>query len=234
MTERFDTFSPPPRSWGEPDLTHVLAVAEDEAELDPRVAATLLDETTRQAERQFEVQPILLMLAAAVTVLVAYGAVWVSVRHQHPYTGPSGTALGVLYGTLAAWIVLVVVVQTRALSGRRSRQRRLDGLAFAAIWICVYVFEGALRHAGASKAIAFGVWPASAPLLVVGSAATAYEAGRGRQGPAILAGAVVLLGASAAFAGPDGIWGVIAVGWCALLLVGAGGRLWQRYAQANG
>src|SRR6185312_4764155 len=199
MTDRFDTFSPPPRSWGEPDLTHVLAVPEDEVELDPVAAAALLAQTTRQAERRFHARPTALMVAAAATVLVAYGAVWLSVRHQHPYTGPSGTALGVLYGALAVWIVLVATVQHRALSGRSSRQRRIEAVAFVPIWICVYVFQGALHHAGASDAVTYGLYPAAAPLIIVGSAAAAYEAARGRLASAALAGAVVVLGAVGSF-----------------------------------
>jgi hypothetical protein len=190
----------------------------------------LLEQTTRQTQRQFELQPPILLLAAAVTVLVAYGAVWLSVRNQHPYSGPSGTALGVLYGTLAVWIVLLTTVLRRALRGRSSRQRKLEGITFAAIWICVYVFQGALHHAGASAAIAYGIYPAAAPLLIVGSAVAAYETARENRARAGLAAAAVVLAAIASFAGPASVWGVIGVGLCALLLISAAAKLWQRRA----
>jgi hypothetical protein len=231
MTERFDTFSPPR---AEPD-PWVRAAAEAEAiddgsELDPRAAAALLAQTRHEAERQFDMRPPLLTLAAAVTVLVAYGAVWLSVRHQHPYSGPTGTALAVLYGTLAVWIVLVVTVLRRALSGRSSRQRRLEGITFAAIWICVYVFQGALYHTDHSHAIAYGVYPAVAPLLLVGAAAAGYQAAREQWAEAGFAAAAVALGALAAFAGPRAVWGVIGVGFCALLLVNAAAQLRRRRA----
>ena len=164
------------------------------------------------------------------TVLIAYGAVWLSVRNQHPYSGPSGTALAVLYGTLAVWIVLVTTVLRRALSGRSSRQRRLEGITFGVIWICVYVFQGALYHADHSHAIAYGVYPAVAPLIVVGSAAVGYEAARNNSARAGFAAAAVVLGAFAAFAGPAGVWGVVGVGLCGLLLLGAAAQLRQRRA----
>lgn len=234
MTDRFDTFSPPPGSWGEPDLSQVVAVVEDDGDLDPMAAAALLERTTHEAERRFDVRPTGLMLAAAVTVLVSYGAVWISVRNQHPYTGPSGTALAVLYGTLAVWIVLVATVQRRALSGRSSRQRRIEAVAFIPIWICVYVFQGALHHAGASDSIAFGVYPAAAPLVIVGSAAAAYESARGRLASAAFAGAVVALGAVGSFAGPRAVWGVIGIGLCALLLVGAAAQVRERRMRTDG
>jgi len=230
MSERFDTFSPPK---AEPDPWETATeneTGDDGGELDPREAAALLQQTTRQAERQFDIRPPILMLAAAATVLVAYGAVWLSVRNQHPYSGPSGTALAVLYGTLAVWIVLVATVLRRALSGRSSPQRRLEGVAFAAIWICVYVFQGALHHAGASDAIAYGIYPAAAPLIIVGSAAAAYEVARENRAQAGFALAAVVLASIASFAGPAGVWGVIGVGLCVLVLVGAAAQLRQRHA----
>ena len=230
MSERFDTFSPPK---AEPDPWETATeneTGDDGGELDPREAAALLQQTTRQAERQFDIRPPILMLAAAATVLVAYGAVWLSVRNQHPYSGPSGTALAVLYGTLAVWIVLVATVLRRALSGRSSPQRRLEGVAFAAIWICVYVFQGALHHAGASDAIAYGIYPAAAPLIIVGSAAAAYEVARENRAQAGFALAAVVLASIASFAGPAGVWGVIGVGLCVLVLVGAAAQFRQRHA----
>ena len=93
------------------------ATVDDGEELDPREAAELLEQTTRRAQRQFDIRPPLLMLTGVVVVLIAYGALWLSVRHQHPYAGPTGTALAVLYSTLAVWIVLVTTVMRRATSG---------------------------------------------------------------------------------------------------------------------
>jgi hypothetical protein len=230
MSERFDTFSPPPP---EPDLWEAAAEAEGAPDepgggLDPHEAAALLEQATRQAEREFDARPPFLFLPAAVTVFVAYGVVWLSVHDQHPYSGPAGWALGVLYGTLALWIVLVATVLRRALSGRSSPQRRIEGATFAVIWICVYVFEGVLHHAGASNAIAFGIWPAVAPLIVVGSAAAAYEAVQGKRTATAFATAVVVLGSTAAFAGPTGVWAVLAIGLSTLLLAGLAVQLWQR------
>lgn len=224
MGDRFDTFSPPPESGETASATEI----PDDGELSPGEAAALLAETTHRAEEEFALQRPLLTFSAAVTVLVAYGAVWLSVRNQHPYTGPTGTALAVLYGVLAAWVVLNFVVVGRAISGRSSRQRRLQGIVFATIWICVYVFQGALWHVSHSHAIAYGVYPAVAPLIVVGAAAAGWEASRDRLAPAGAAAIAVALGAFAAFAGPAGVWGVIAVTLSTLLLITAGVQLLYR------
>jgi len=231
MSSRFDTFSPPPP---EPDPWETAAEGgtdDDEAdELDPRDAAALLAQTTQQAERQFDEQPAFVLFVAGLTVLIAYGAVWFSVRHQHPYVGPTGTALGVLYGVLAVWIVFVVTVLRRRLSGRSSPRRQLEGIVFASVWICIYVYQGALYHTDHDHAIAYGVWPAVAPLLVVGAAAAGYEAARGKRGNAAFAVAVVALAACGAFAGPAGVWGVMSVGLCSLCLLAGAARYRQRRA----
>ena len=233
MNERFDTFAAPQPEPADTLLWEAAPgpAAEDEGEaLDPRDAAALLEQTTEEAGRRFDQRPTFLFFAAAVTVLVAYGAVWFSVRHQHPYSGPTGTALGVLYGVLAVWIVVVVTVLRRRLSGRSSPRRQFEAMVFASIWVLVYVFQGALHHADPNHAIAYGVWPAVAPLLVVGSAAAGYEAARGNRASAGLAVAVVALAAIGSFAGPAGVWGVMSVGFCALLLLGGAAQYWQRRA----
>lgn len=230
MSNRFDTFSPSPSEPDPFEKAARTAVAEEAEELDPSGAAALLDQTRRRAERGLELRPAWLSFTAAVVVLVCYGALWLSVRGQHPYTGPAAWALATLYGTLAVWGVLNAVVLRRATSGvggRAARQRAIVGLGIAVIWICVYIVQGALYHAGASEGIVYGIWPAAGPLIVVGSAAAAYEAGRERAASAGFAVAAVVLGSIACFAGPIAVWGVIALGLSALLLAATAAQLWH-------
>jgi hypothetical protein len=232
MSNRFDTFSPQPAKPDPFETTAGTSVAED-GELDPRTAAALLAQTSRRAERVFELRPAWLTGTASLVILVCYGALWLSVRHQHPYAGPAGWALATLYGTLAVWGVLNAVVLRRATSGvggRAARQRAIIGPGIAVIWICVYVVQGALQHAGASKGIVYGIWPAAGPLIVVASAAAAFEAGRERAGAAAYAVGAVVLGSVACFTGPRAVWGVISVGLCALLLAATAAQLWQHRA----
>jgi hypothetical protein len=233
-TTRFDTFSPPPV---EPDpwATTAAAADVDDGELDPRAAAALLERTKHEAQRAFEVDPVLLMLVGAATVVVAFGAVWLSVRHQHPYSGPSGAGLGVLYGVIAVWSVFLVAVRSRAVSGvggRAARERRAAGIAFALVWVAVYVFQGALHHAGAGRAVVYGIYPATAPLLVVGGAAAAYSAARDDRAELLVALAAVALGAGAAFAGPRTVWLAVGVGLAAILLAVGAVRTGRRRARA--
>ena len=66
---------------------------EDEGGLDPREAARLLAQTQRQAQRELDFRSPWLSLLAAAAALVAFGAVWLSVRGQHPYKGPTAVGL---------------------------------------------------------------------------------------------------------------------------------------------
>ena len=207
-----------------------IATTDEGAVLEPSAAAALLEQTRKRAQRQFDTRPPLLMLLAAVLVLVCYGDIWLSVRGQDPYTGPSGTALVVLYTILFALVAVVVVVRSRATSGvrrRSSRQQRAAGITFATIWVSVYVFDGALSVAGAGPAIVFGIYPAAAPLIIVGGAAAAYEAAQEHWGWSALSLAVVALAALAAYAGPANVWGVIGVGFSLLLLARAASLIWH-------
>jgi hypothetical protein len=213
--------------------THGTVTGDDGRELDPREAAALLDQTTRRAQRQLDLHPPLLMLVAALVVLLAYGAVWLSVRNQHPYDGPTAAALAVLYGTVAAWAVFVAVVRRRAISGvsgRSERRRQGEGAAFGVAWVMVYVFQGALHHAGASHAIVYGIYPAAAPLIIAGSAAAAYETAKENWRMLAFAIAAVVLAAVGAYAGPAGVWGVVGIGLCVLLIGRAADQVWLRHA----
>ena len=104
--------------------THVSTVGEDGDRLDPHDAARLLERTSRDAQRQFGLSSPQLSVLAAAVVLVALGAVWLSVRGQHPYTGPTGAGLGVMYGALAGWIAAVVTFRRRAMTGLTGRSVR--------------------------------------------------------------------------------------------------------------
>jgi hypothetical protein len=94
---------------------------EDEGGLDPREAARLLERTRRQAERGLDFRSPWLSLLAAAVALVAFGAVWLSVRGQHPYKGPTAVALVVLYAVVLIRIGTVVYAHRRAKAGVTGR-----------------------------------------------------------------------------------------------------------------
>jgi len=205
---------------GPPKVDHP-GTAEDDGGLDPREAAALIEETARQARRQFQPHAPYVAVLGAGVFLFGYGAVWWSVRDQHPYTGPAGWAIAVLY----ALVIVVSVVSSRVLrrattgvSGRARRQRQAQGAALAAAYVGAYVFMGALRYLGVSYGIVYGVYAPTAPLIVVCAAGAAIAASR-EDWPGLGLGiAVIAVAAASAYTGPVGAWGYTGLGCCLVLL----------------
>jgi len=113
---------------------------------DPREAAALLDQTSRQARRQFEPAQPWLLAIRAVLVLAALGAVWLSVRGQHPYKGPGGSALLIVAAFVVINFTATMAVRARATAGvsGRSRFSPVEIAVMAASWIVPFVVMAAL------------------------------------------------------------------------------------------
>ena len=83
----------------------------------PEQAAALLDQTTQQARREFSPRPPWLLATRAVMVLAALGAIWLSVRGQHPYRGPTAADIPVLIGFIVVNFAATVAVRRHATAG---------------------------------------------------------------------------------------------------------------------
>jgi hypothetical protein len=189
--------------------------------LDPRQAAALLDQATRQARRQFTpLTPALFVFRAAV-VLVIFGGLWLSVRGQHPYTGHlSGWAIAaavVLVAINIGWTAWVIGRAGTGISGPAQRKWQAWTAIMVAAWIIGYAITAPLYHAGVSHPV-WGLYPASAPLLIIGLASAAIAAAF-RYWP--LAGvllAIAVVAAAAGFGGPAGSWLITGIGLCVVYL----------------
>jgi hypothetical protein len=186
------------------------AGAGDGEELNPREAARLLAQTEREARRQFDLSPPWVTALGGAVILVAYGALWLSVRGQHPYTGPSLGVIALVYAALVVSMAVSVKVYRRATAGVQGpavRQQQLEGVAILISFILGSpVLQGALKHYGASDAIVYGVIPAAAPLIIVGTTVVGIAASKSDWPQFGAALAVVIGGAVAAFVGPADAW----------------------------
>jgi hypothetical protein len=203
---------------------------ENEGGLDPRGAARMLVQTQRRAQRELDFSSPWLTLLAAAVVLAAFGAVWLSVRGQHPYKGPTAAALVVLYAVVGLRIGTVIYAHRRAkagVSGRSVDRRRAEGAALVVALAAVYVLMGALAHAGASDGVVYGVYVVTATLLVLGTFGAARAAAREDWMQLGLSMALLLVSAGSAFAGPSGVWLSDGVGCCVVLLGYCAAQAWQ-------
>jgi hypothetical protein len=191
----------------------------------PHEAAALLDQTRRQARRQFEPARPWLLAIRAVLVLAALGGVWLSVRGQHPYRGPGSSALLVV----AAFVVInfgaTVAVRARVTAGVRGKSRfsPAEITVMAAAWVIPFAVLAAL---GVTRDDQSG-YLLTVPLMVVGLASAALMAARAdwRQAGAGLA--VAVTGGAGLAAGQSGAWAVAGIGLCLTLLASAAVIAWQ-------
>ena len=178
-------------------------------ELDPREAARLLDQAERDAKRQFNLSPPLITAVMGGVVLVAYGALWLSTREQDPYSGPSAGALVLVYAAVAVSIAVTARIYQRAtggVSGPSIRRSQVEGAAIVISFLGSPMIQGALANYGASPSIVYGVIPAAAPLIVVGTTVLGIAAGRADWPQFGAALTVVIGGGVALFVGPSEAW----------------------------
>jgi hypothetical protein len=193
----------------------------DDDQLDVHEAAAILADAREHAVRELRASYPLLCTVWGLFFLIGYGVVWLSVRGQHPYTGPTPAALLVLTLLLGAGGVTTVISVGRALTGiggASAAQRRVHGLALALGLVGVFTLEGALAHAHASDSL-LGVYGAVAPMLVAGVIYAASPAIWQDWSTRTLGAWLALVAAGSGYAGPVGVWGIAGLGACAGFLV---------------
>jgi len=190
-----------------------------------------LDQATQQARRAFTPLTPPLLTFRAVVLLVVFGGFWLSVRGQHPYTGHlSGWAVApavVLVAVNVGWTAWLIGRAGTGVSGPAQRKWQAWIGIMTAAWIIGYAIAAPLYHARVSHP-AWGLYPASAPLLIVGLAGAAVAVAF-RYWP--LAGTclgIAVAAAAAGLGGPAGSWLITGVGLCAVYLGIAAFTAWRQ------
>jgi hypothetical protein len=201
-------------------------------DFDPRQAAALLDQATQHARRTFTPGTPALFAFRAVLALVVGVGFWLSARGQDPYTGPTGPALPVAFALVAinfGWSAWALRRAGAGVSGPAQRKTQVGIGVMLAAWVVAYAAMAPLYHAGASSPV-WGLYPASAPLLIVGPAGAVIAVALLRDWPG--AGtclAIAILGVAAGFGGPAGAWLIMGIGLCAVCLGYAALTAWRRH-----
>lgn len=193
----------------------------------PEQAAALLDQTTQRARRKLEPAPPWLLATRGVMVLAALGAIWLSVRGQHPYKGPTAANIPVLIGFIVVNFAATVAVRAHAVAGVSGRTRFSKGeiAALVVSFAAAVVAMAVLGAAGVSLA-----WYPTSVMVIPGLAWAVLSAKRGNRCEAAIGLALIVMGVVGAFAGPAGSWAVAAVGLCAVMLGNAAAVAWQQRA----
>jgi hypothetical protein len=201
--------------------TSEAASSGDVAGLDPKEAARILEQATRQARRQFDPRSALAAVVGAGVFLFGYGAVWWSMHDQRFYTGPAGWSIAVLYGLIAVSAIVGGVVSSRAnagVSGRARRQRLAQAAAIVAAGVGAWVVQGALRYRGVSFEVVYGEYGPTVPLIALAAVAAGISAMRESWLQLGLCIAIITVASVSTFFGPLGAWGLTGLGCCVVLL----------------
>lgn len=143
---------------------------DEAAGMDVQHAAVIMRQARERARRELAVRRPVLFVAWGLALLAGYGALWLSVRGQHPFVGPTAPAIVTLVAlSLVATIVTVWVVDraSSGVGGPSVLQRGSFVLALAAGGAALAIFKLAVSHAGAGRPVV-ALIGAAAPLLVAG------------------------------------------------------------------
>ena len=94
-------------------------------------------------------------LVAAVVALAGFGIVWLNVRNQHPFTGPSPASLVFFYALIALRIATVIYAYARArtgISGRSVKVQRDEAVAMIGVLLVCYLALIGIANSGSHGA----------------------------------------------------------------------------------
>ena len=197
-------------------------MAEDQGMSVQEAAAIVQDARTR-ARRELVVSTPVVYTAWGLVWLIGYGAMWLSVRDQHPYRAPSGVSIAAVF-VLAAFAVAAVLFvvhrATEGIGGKSVRYRHILLATWAAGYLALILVQAAISGSVSTRAYAFAGF--AGPLLLAGLVyILASVLGRNRL--AFILGAwLVIVGAGCAWLAPAAILATCALaGGGAFLLIAA-------------
>jgi len=198
-------------------------------------AARLLAQTQADARRSLDFRAPWVSLVAAAVVLVGFGIVWLNVRDQHPFTGPSPASLVFFYGLIALRIATVIYAYRRArsgVSGRSVMVQRNEAVAMGAVlflWYLVMIAIATSAHRSAGFYWSLGLNGTLIALAGIWAGRCAIH----KNWPEVaLVVPVAVIAGLGAIAGPRSMWLINGVGLCVVLLVYA--AIGKRKQRATG
>jgi hypothetical protein len=195
--------------------------ADEGTEMNLQQASAIMQEARDRARRALVVRRPVLLAVWGAAWMVSDGAIWLSVRGQRPYNGPTPAALVTLVMVIAAAAVFAVIYIGRAgsgIGGLSVVQRRTLLLSYLGGYVALFTLEAAIDHAGASRAI-LGIYGAAAPILLV-ALITAASAAVFLDWSLLGLGLWLLaVAAGSGFAGPVTVWAVSALAGGGAVLV---------------
>jgi hypothetical protein len=169
-------------------------------------AAAVMEDARARARRELVICAPLVYAAWGLTVLLGYGAMWLSVRGQHPYTGPSGGSIAVLLGLAALAVAVVVVMISKTVAGIDGRSARFRSIilrTYATGYLILLCVQVAIKGSVSARTFAFAAF--AGPLLLAGLTYLLAAALRLDRTAFALGAWLVIVGVSCAWQAPAAI-----------------------------
>ena len=193
----------------------------EDQDMSVQEAAAIVQDARARARKELVISAPLVYTAWGLVWLLGYGAMWLSVRAQNPYTGPSGVSIAAVFVLAAFAVAAVLVIAHRAaagIDGQSVRHRRIILATWAIGYLILLLVQAAISGSVSTRALAFAGF--AGPLLLAGLTYILASA-LGRNRPASALGAwLVIVAASCAWLAPAAILATCALaGGGAFLLI---------------
>ena len=178
----------------------------EDQDMSVQEAAAVVRDARARARRELVISAPLVYAAWGLVWLIGYGAMWLSVRGQHPYSGPSGVSVAAVFVLAGFAIAAVLVIASKAaagIDGQSVRHRRIIGSTWATGYLILLIVQAAISGSVSTRTLAFVSF--AGPVLLAGLTYILASA-LGRNRPAFALGAwLVIVGASCAWLAPAAI-----------------------------
>ena len=186
-------------------------------------AAAVVRDAHARARRERVICAPLVYAAWGLVWLLGYGGMWLSVRGQHPYSGPSGVSIAAVFVLAGIAITTVLAIASKAVAGidgQSVRHRRVLVMTWAVGYLALLIVGPAISSSVSTRTLAFISF--AGPVLLAGLVYI-LAAALGRYRPAFALGAwLVIIGTSCAWLAPATILATCALaGGGAFLLMAA-------------
>ena len=175
----------------------------EDQDMSVQEAAAVVRDARARARKELVISAPLVYAAWGLVWLIGYGAMWLSVRGQHPYTGPSGVSIAavfVLAGFAAAAVLVIIHRSAAGIDGQSVRYRRIILATWATGYLILLIVQAAISSSVSTRTLTFVAL--AGPLLLAGLTYM-LAAVLGRNRPAFALGAwLVIAGASCAWQAP--------------------------------
>jgi hypothetical protein len=184
----------------------------EDQDMSVQEAAAVVQDARARARKELVISAPIVYAAWGLVWLVGYGGMWLSVRGQHPYSGPSGVSIAAVFVLAGFAVGTVLVIAGKAVAGiggRSARNRRILMMTWAIGYLALLIVSGALSSSVSARALAFVGF--AGPVLLVGLVYILASI-LGRDRPAFaLGGWLVIVGASCVWLAPATILAVCAL-----------------------